>query len=127
MNFIPLFFGWWYQEGYSNITAYFKRFFAYLYDQFSVGVALKTLFDVWKRDYRDTNNLSIQEKFQAFMESLVSRLVGFIVKVFILVAFLIVAFFSFVIAVSVYVVWFLYPLVILGLFILGFAYIFNLL
>ncbi len=120
-----LFFDWWYKEGYAKITAYFKRYFVYLYDQFSVSICLKTLFDVWRRDYVNTDNMSLQEKFQAFVMNLASRFIGMMIKLMTIFVFLIFALLSLIVIGLCLIIWTLYPLVILTLIIFGFHFIFT--
>lgn len=125
-NLNLLFLEWWYKEGYVNLTTYFRRFFAYLYDQFSISVCISTLFDVWRRDYQGGDNLSIQERFQAMIQNMVSRFIGFLVKFFTILVYLLFTAASFIFFVFFMIFWLLYPLVSLLLILLGLVYLFNL-
>jgi len=118
-----IFIGWWYKEGYIKIIAYFKQLLIFINDQFSVSICLKTLFDVWRRDYKSTDNLSLQEKFQVLIENMASRVIGLIIKSLTLVIYCIVT----VIVSAGYIIfmliWLFYPVISLLIFIIGIAFL----
>ena len=90
-----------------------------LLDLFSVKVLFKTLFSPWKRDSISTDGLSLQEKFQVWTLNLASRIIGFLVKTFVLATFIIVFAAAIIIFIGLFCLWIAFPLVIIGLIILG--------
>lgn len=78
------FFEWWYSRGW---TIYFQGFLARLHntaDSFSIGLLLKTLFQPFRQiSTTDGKKTSAMEK---FIDALVARFVGFVVRVFIIIA-----------------------------------------
>ena len=120
-----LFIDWWYREGYSRITAYFKRYFVYLADQFSVKICITTLFEVWRRDYTNTANMSLQERFQAMIMDMASRFIGFLVKSLTLLAYLCTTAFFALLFGLILLIWIIYPLLLISLLVLGLAFIFK--
>lgn len=113
------FLSWWYGEEFARLFAYFGKFFVYLYDLFSVEICLKTLFSVWRRDIIDYRNLGIREIFQAWTLNTASRLVGFVVKAFTILGYLIVTTVFIAAALFSTVFWLAFPAVIVGLIFYG--------
>ena len=78
------FFEWWYSRGWS---IYFQGFLARLRnmaDSFSIGLLFKTLFQPFRQiSATDGRKTTAGEK---IVDALVSRLVGFIVRIFIIIA-----------------------------------------
>lgn len=114
-----VFVAWWYRIQFRRIWAYFKRFLVYLFDLFSIRICLRTLFAVWRRDMISYEGLSLQQSFQAWLLNLASRFVGLFVKVSTIIAYLVVTLLVLLIGLSLILVWFLYPVIVL--FLLGFG------
>ncbi len=118
-NINSLFFIWWYTEVFHNLIKYTSHFFAYLADLFSVKICLKTLLAPWKRDAIGYDGLSVQEKLQVLALNLTSRIVGAIVKIFTVTTFLVVFGCCLIFFTTVFIIWFFYPLCLIGLFVWG--------
>ncbi|PIU24590.1 hypothetical protein COT12_00245 [Candidatus Berkelbacteria bacterium CG08_land_8_20_14_0_20_39_8] len=88
-------------------------------DLFSVKILFKTLFSPWKRDSISTEGLSIQEKFHVWTLNLASRFIGFLVKTFVLLTFIVVFTATIIIYIGLFGLWIAFPLVIVGLIIIG--------
>lgn len=108
-NLVLTFFSWWYGEAFAKLFVFLERFVIYLADFFSVKGSLKTLLAPWKRDQENTDNLSIQEKFQVTVLNLTSRLVGAIVKLLTIGLFLVVAGFTIIIETTILICWLGWP------------------
>jgi hypothetical protein len=119
MNINLEFFAWWYRDQAKALFQDIKYFFAYLYDSFSVGICLTTLFDVWKRDRIDYTDLSLPEKLSAWSLNLASRFVGLAVKISVLFTYLLALIFFLLVAILLMVLWFLFPVIIIGLIYFG--------
>ena len=78
------FFEWWYSRGWS---IYFQGFLARLHDtadSFSIGLLFKTLFQPFRQISTTTGKKSTAS--EKIIDALVARLVGFIVRLFIIIA-----------------------------------------
>ncbi len=84
-------FGWWYSRGWRWVfTGAVKRLNT-VQHSFSVGTLFRTLFSPWKQIVgASTKDQPLNNKFQALLDSIISRFVGFMVRFFTLIA----AFFS---------------------------------
>lgn len=78
-------FSWWYGAGWKGILGATNRRLAALADMFSLNILLRTLFAPWKRVVTDPG-ASLDAKLRAFGDNLVSRAVGFTVRLFVLLA-----------------------------------------
>lgn len=114
-----LFVLWWYDDVSAHLFTYLRKYFLYLADLFSVEICLKTLFAVWRRDEISYDALSIHERFEAWSLNLVSRFIGFLVKIFTLITYIVVSVIFLIIALVIILVWFLYPVIALSLIIYG--------
>lgn len=88
-SLILLYFKWWYTEGYGRLFRYLKAVYIYLTDLFSVKISLKTLFAPWKRDVISYEGLTLQQRFSVWTLNLASRFIGFLVKIFTLLTYII--------------------------------------
>lgn len=101
---------WWYGEALVLLFVFLKRWLEYLADLFSVEVCLKTLFAPWKRDQISYENLSLQQRFQVLLMNLASRLVGMMVKLFVLLAFAAVETIALICYLILVIVWLVWPI-----------------
>ena len=121
MNFsnILLFFTWWYSEE----TVTLKTVVLYLLKSvihiFSIPYLLKTLFAPWKRDAVRGVNLSLQEQFSVLVENLISRFMGFVVRIatifFGLIMFILIC----LLCLAIIVGWYILPFLTVGIFLYG--------
>lgn len=74
---------WWYQDGWKQLLRRSKRFMATVVGVFSVTTLLRTLFAPWRQivSYRDD---SFGSGLRAGFDNLISRCVGFSVRVLVL-------------------------------------------
>ncbi len=79
------FFSWWYTRGWAGLVDAIKRRLAKTAHAFSVPSLLATLFAPWKR-ITSSAGTGIDAHFQALIDNLISRLVGFAVRILVLVA-----------------------------------------
>jgi len=124
-NLVLLFISWWYGFLPRRLYLAMKASVITVYDLFSVKQIFATLFAPWRRDIISYENLSLQEKFSVFTLNIASRVIGFLVKIFVLGAFL--AVFAVIISLTIasYALWIAFPLAILALIIIGFSNIFS--
>lgn len=76
---------WWYRAGWRQLLQRSQRFMRSVVDTFSVPILLRTLFSPWRQiiSYRDH---SFGSGARAALDNLISRLVGFTVRVCVLLA-----------------------------------------
>jgi hypothetical protein len=79
------FFGWWYGRGWGLTVQALKRRLGAISANFSVGQLLKTLFSPWRRIITYPG-ASLQARFRAWGDNLFSRIIGFFVRFFVLLA-----------------------------------------
>lgn len=82
------FFTWWYGRGFVELFKRFGGLMSSVWQRFSVAILLKTLFAPWRRITTEGGR-SMQEQSRALVDNLVSRLVGFTIRFFVIIAALI--------------------------------------
>lgn len=114
------FFKWWYSDGWLSTAEGFGRRARHLNQTFSAGSLLRTLFAPWRRII-SYPGASLNAKFHAALDNLFSRVVGFVVRIFVLLA---AGIMQLVVAVSTLVemlVWPLLPLAVIGFLVMAVA------
>jgi len=76
---------WWYGPGWCGVGRSLQRRLHGLADTFSVGILLRTLFAPWRRII-SYPGAGIGDHLRALGDNLVSRCIGFVVRLFVLVA-----------------------------------------
>jgi len=106
-------FSWWYTQGWGLLSKNMYRRLIRTSQLFSMPILLRTLFAPWRRiiTYPGT---SIQTKLQASVDNLVSRMVGFVVRLLVLLVAIIMLGLISLIACIELLAWPLLPLVIVG-------------
>lgn len=79
------FFKWWYGDGWLATTESFGRRARNLNQTFSAGSLVRTLFAPWRRII-SYPGASLNAKFHTALDNLFSRVVGFMVRIFVLLA-----------------------------------------
>jgi len=85
---------------------------------FSVDVLIKTLFSPWKRII-SLPGRSLDEKFRAAIDNLVSRVIGFMVRILVLIAAVIIMIVTLAVGVALAILWPLIPFLAVGLIVWG--------
>jgi hypothetical protein len=106
------FFQWWYGEGWLRACKGAVNLVKKVQLSFSVPVLLKTLFAPWKRIITPPGR-SLDDKMRAMLDNLVSRTVGFFVRIFSLVSALILMAGAAIVGFSVAAIWPLIPFIII--------------
>lgn len=112
------FFAWWYGPGWLSAWKNSLTWVKKVQMAFSIDVLLRTLFSPWKRIVV-TGGRSIDEKFRAAMDNLVSRVIGFFVRLIILFTAVVLIGVTAIGGILLAVVWPLLPLLGLGLIFWG--------
>ena len=84
MLFLSLF-GWWYGHGWAAVATSFGRRMQGVAEAFSVGQLLRTLFAPWRRII-SYPGASLGERMRAWSDNAFSRVIGFVVRLFVLLA-----------------------------------------
>jgi type IV secretory pathway VirB6-like protein len=112
--FIGYMLKWWYWPGWLNQWKLVLARTASIASAFSGPTLLKTLFSPWKRVVAGDNpNANIQQKFQALEDNLISRFVGFGVRILTLIATLVMLVVVGLVNVALAIIWPLSPLFII--------------
>lgn len=102
-------FRWWYGPGWVRAARNIGRWTSGVERSFSVVILLQTLFAPWKRII-SVSGKGIDAKFQAMMDNLVSRIVGFCVRFVVIIAACFAIAGIFIAGVVTLIVWPLIPL-----------------
>ena len=78
-------FSWWYGPGWKGVLGATKRRIETLADMFSLSILMRTLFAPWKRIVSNPG-AGIDARLRAFGDNLVSRCVGFTIRLCVLLA-----------------------------------------
>ena len=116
---IITYFSWWYGEGLSGFWQAIKIMTEKIYSFFSIRILIRTLFDPWKRDEYGAENASLEKRLKLFLNNLISRLIGFVVRLFTILVGLIAVLIFFALLFMILVAWLALPLVIILLIING--------
>lgn len=111
---------WWYGPGWLRRVSNLKLHLANWMKYFSLGILLKTLFQPWKQIVSVAGSgTSLEAKKDAFVDNLVSRFVGFLVRSSVFFVALLVVGGVLIINVVYVIVWPLLPVLPLVILVLG--------
>lgn len=111
-------FRWWYSDGYRDLLIRIKDRIVRVWHYFSVALLVKTLFAPWKRIITYPGK-SIQERLRAVIDNLVSRLVGFFVRVLVIFVAVIVVIIATLLGGLMVIAWPFAPISVVVLFVMG--------
>lgn len=117
MNFLS----WYYSIGVRKLTNLYRSILLIVWDNFSVGLLLKTLFAPWKRDIMAAQGGGLPALFQAATMNFVSRLFGFMVRTVTILTGLLVELMAVIFGGAILVIFIIFPLSCLGLIYLAFV------
>jgi hypothetical protein len=102
---LPLqFITWWYGQGWRSVARSLVRRNRATIAAFSIGSLAQTMFAPWRRII-SYPGASLGDHFHAWLDNLVSRIIGFLVRFFVLMAALIVLLVTSVLSVAELVLW----------------------
>lgn len=114
------FFSWWYGRGWKQVADSFGPRLQNISALFSVNQLLRTLFAPWRRIITYPG-ASLQDKMRAWGDNMFSRVIGFIIRLFVLLAAGITLLIVGLLTAAELVIWPLLPLAIPGFLIAGLA------
>lgn len=83
------FFTWWYSRGFIELFLRIRRSIVGIWSKLSVTILLKTLFEPWRRIVSESGG-SIRDKSRALIDNAVSRMVGFVIRISVIIAAIII-------------------------------------
>lgn len=102
---------WWYIDGYKLFATKIWTKLGDTADFFSIGSLLKTLFAPYRQISANASGVSIDDKFMAFLDRLVSRLVGGVARLGIILVGIIVLILQTVLSLISLILWPLLPFI----------------
>lgn len=112
------FFSWWYGRGWQQVVNSFRPRIRSVIYSFSVKQLVKTLFAPWKRIVTQPGR-SLEGRLRAVGDNTFSRGVGFVVRIFVLLAALICVIVVTLLSILEIIAWPLLPLAIPGFIVAG--------
>ena len=73
---------WWYGKGFYGRINMIKHRLLVVSDTFSIGLLIRTLFNPFRQISAETGGSTFPEKVQAFFDKLLSRIIGAVVRSF---------------------------------------------
>ncbi len=116
--FILSIFQWWYTIGWAERWRSIFTKTALLAESFSLGIILATLFKPWKQLTTLQPNSTLAHR---MVDNLISRFVGFWIRLFVLFGGIAYIFVSFVVNTVLAVIWPVIPLLPIGFLLIGLA------
>ena len=112
------FFSWWYGQGLARLVRAIQRRVQQLADMFSVAILLRTLFSPWRRIITYPG-AGLEAHVRAMLDNMVSRFIGFFVRVIVLLSAAVLFAVLMVVSVLQIILWPLLPVIAVGLIIWG--------
>ncbi|MFT5849889.1 MAG: hypothetical protein ACI9H6_000715 [Patiriisocius sp.] len=129
MHFSRLFlsyFFWHYTKAYAQIFTIWKTYLWYITQLFSIALLLRTLFSPWKR-MTDVSQggFNIEAFLSRVIVNFMSRIVGFIVRVPLIILGLVLSVGMCLLLVVFYIYWTVFPVLIFALLISGISFLYG--
>ncbi|MBQ2638510.1 hypothetical protein IJF91_00370 [Candidatus Saccharibacteria bacterium] len=102
---------WWYKDGFKLFAEKIWTKLGDTVDFFSIGSLLGTLFAPYRQISANASGTSIDAKFMAFLDRLVSRLVGGVARIGIIIFGIIVIFLQLIVSLVSLIFWPLLPVI----------------
>ena len=118
---VPLFVQWLYFDAPRAHTVFFRDLLTALYNYFSISLLTQTLLDPWRHDAVDMSRLPLAEWGRAMANNFVSRFIGFMLRLAVIMTGLITLFITFIIAAIYTLAWYALPLLLILSFFYGIA------
>ncbi len=105
------FFSWWYTTGWIQFSKSTKNRIIEVWNIFSIPILLRTMFSPWKRIQTNPGK-SLQSHMQALLDNIISRFVGFSIRLLTIIAGLFCIVLISIISMLTVIAWPLIPVVI---------------
>jgi hypothetical protein len=101
---------WWYSAGWRDCASRIKTRLQNTYLTFSVPILFTTMFSPWKRIISYPGS-SLQDRMRAVLDNLISRVIGFSVRLMALIAATVIMVVSAVLGVALLIIWPFLPII----------------
>ncbi len=116
---------WHYSKALSDLIELAKNFIWFTFHFFSIGLLFQTFFTPWKRlSEQNTKGFSLEGFMSAIIVTTIMRLVGMIVRTFVILFGLISILAMVVTFIIAFVIWLLAPILLVAILVMGLYYIF---
>lgn len=106
---------WWYSRGFSELINGLKERLRDAADFFSIRLLMQNFFSPYRQiSAQGTSSSAVNDRMQAFLDSLISRVVGTVVRLFVLLAGIIVIVLQITVGVVMIMIWPLIPMTVVG-------------
>lgn len=118
---LPSYLTWHYSEAFKDITRVWTNFLWFIFNFFSITILLKTFFSPWRRiqEGRTKEGFHPEDIAEAFVTTTVMRIIGMMLRSFIIIVGLLVTLAVFWGGLLFYAVWMLLPVLVPVSFIYG--------
>jgi len=124
-SLLPKFFAWYYIDSISGLLSAWKNFLLFNLEFFSVPLLLKSLFSPWRRIYSPYGKtFELWKNIEAFTLNMMSRIIGAILRVFLIVIGLIFEIVVLTAGLIIILLWLALPLILTAGFLFGFKLLF---
>jgi hypothetical protein len=114
-NIIVMWFLWQFYEMPKFLFSIWRNYLFFGLDFFSIPLLLKTLFSPWRKyNWVYPKNFDIKEFFNTLISNFVSRILGAMCRIVLIIVGAVAQFFIFIIGIVVIILWLLIPFVIVG-------------
>ena len=120
VDLIISYFIWHYSLALVGLFSLSRRLFLFVVDFFSVPILISSLFSPWRRmSEKRKSGFNLGNIFSVLVVNTLMRLVGFVLRGIVLIFGVIVIIVSIIMSITAFVVWLLWPMLILGFLVYG--------
>lgn len=118
------YFTWHYSRAFKDLLHTWANFFWFLIQFFSIPLLFRTLFSPFKRITDEQPHTGLEDFFETLVMNVMSRIVGAIARLFILLIGVIVLITWCVLLIGLLIFWLFAPAILFGMFVYGLALLF---
>ena len=125
IEFLPRYFFWHYTRAFKEIWGIWMNYLWFFNHFFSIPLLFRTLFSPWQRiteEYK--KGLDIEDWAESFIVNVLMRIVGAVMRLVVICVGVLFLLITFIIGVLIFVVWPLFPLVVIFLIARGLLFFF---
>ena len=112
LKIFTIFLKWYFLEKPISILKETKNYIVLYHDYFSIFILIKTLFSPWKRVVeRYGKGFDIQKIIETLIFNLMSRIIGAIIRIFLLIFALIIEISIIIVGLTILIIWILFPFI----------------
>lgn len=124
METLSLFFSWYYKDLPKKAYQVWRNFLWFILYYFSIKELLLSFFSPWRRySMPYSKGFDIKQWWESFTFNVFSRFMGMMLRTFLILFGLLIEILVFVIGVLFFVIWPVFPFLLIGAFALGFSFL----